>query len=77
MPERPAAAQAKLEQIKDLYLTAQAIGEDALVKHFDELRQRQRSLIREYFEQAELGLDMPSTASRADPPQGGSPPAGP
>jgi len=36
-------------------LTAEAIGEDALVKHFDELSQRQRSLIREFFEKAGLG----------------------
>jgi hypothetical protein len=49
------AAQVKLEQIKDLYLTAEAIGEDALVKHFDQLSERQRELIREYFEQAKLG----------------------
>jgi hypothetical protein len=51
----PSDTQAKLEQIKDLYLTAEAIGEEALVKHFDQLSQRQRSLIREYFEQAGLG----------------------
>jgi hypothetical protein len=51
----PAQSQAKIEQIKDLYVTAEAIGEDALVKHFDQLRHRQRSLIREFFEQAGLG----------------------
>ncbi len=43
------AARAKLDQIKDLYLTAEAIGEDALVRHFDEVSQRQRDLIREYY----------------------------
>jgi len=48
-PGPGAAAEAKLEQIRDLYLTAEAIGEDALSKHFDQLRQRQRSLIAEYF----------------------------
>ncbi len=54
--ERPAVpAQAKLEQIKDLYLTAEAIGEDALVKHFEEVSRRQRELIREYFEQSGVG----------------------
>ncbi len=47
--------QEKIEQIKDLYLTAEAIGEDALGKHFDQLRQRQHSLIREFFEKAGLG----------------------
>ncbi len=59
----PAAAstQEKLEQIKDLYLTAEAIGEDALVKHFDQLSQRQRALIREYFERAGLQPTRAST----------------
>ncbi len=47
--------QEKIEQIKDLYLTAEAIGEEALVKHFDQLKKRQRSLIREFFEKAGLG----------------------
>gem|GEM_PF-1819153 len=44
------AALAKLDQIKDLYLTAEAIGEDALSKHFDLVSQRQRQLIREFFD---------------------------
>jgi hypothetical protein len=57
----PAPAQEKLEQIKDLYLTAEAIGEDALVKHFEQLSQRQRALIREYFERAGLRAANPST----------------
>jgi hypothetical protein len=48
------AAHAKLEQLKDLYLTAEAIGEDALVRHFDEVSQRQRDLIRDYFKQSGL-----------------------
>jgi ABC-type transporter MlaC component len=48
----PAPAQAKLDQIKDLYVTAEAIGEDALVKHFEQVSRRQRELIREYFEQS-------------------------
>lgn len=55
-PERPLAfAQAKLDQIKELYLTAAAIGEDALVRHFEEVSQRQRALIGEYFEQSGFG----------------------
>jgi hypothetical protein len=54
--EPPSAdTQRKLEQLKDLYLTAQAIGEDALGKHFDEVSEMQRSLIREFFEKAGLG----------------------
>jgi hypothetical protein len=48
----PEAASAKLEQLKDLYLTAEAIGEDALDKHFDQVSQRQRQLIREFFERS-------------------------
>ncbi len=42
----------KLDQIKDLYLTAEAIGEDALNKHFEQVSDRQRQLIKEYFDQA-------------------------
>jgi hypothetical protein len=49
----PEAAAAKLDQIKDLYLTAEAIGEDALDKHFDQVSQRQRELIREFFERSQ------------------------
>jgi hypothetical protein len=45
----------KLDKIKDLYLTAEAIGEDALVKHFDQVSKMQRSLISEFFEEAGLG----------------------
>jgi hypothetical protein len=48
----PEAAQAKLDQIKDLYLTAEAIGEENLDKHFDQVSQRQRELIREFFERS-------------------------
>jgi hypothetical protein len=39
----------KLEQIKDFYLTAEAIGEDNVDKHFDQLLAQQRDLISEYF----------------------------
>jgi hypothetical protein len=44
-------ATAKMDQIKDLYLTAEAIGEDALDKHFELVSDRQRQLIREYFDE--------------------------
>jgi hypothetical protein len=53
----PAQVLAKLDQLKDLYLTAEAIGEDALTKHFDEVSLRQRQLIKEYFAQAGFVLD--------------------
>jgi hypothetical protein len=39
----------KLEQIKDFYLTAEAIGEENVDKHFDHLLAQQRELISEYF----------------------------
>jgi hypothetical protein len=48
----PNAASEKLEQIKDLYLTAEAIGEDALDKHFDQVSRRQHDLIQEFFERS-------------------------
>jgi antitoxin (DNA-binding transcriptional repressor) of toxin-antitoxin stability system len=67
-----AHAQEKIEQIKDLYLTAEAIGEDALSRHFDELRQRQRSLISEFFENAGLGTKDTPTLLGDDPAQDGA-----
>jgi hypothetical protein len=69
--------QAKIEQIKDLYVTAEAIGENALVKHFDQLRHRQRSLIREFFEQAGLGSGRRSERRGGDSADDGAfPPSG-
>jgi hypothetical protein len=51
-PEDSAVARArKLEQIKDFYLTAEAIGEQNVDKHFDQLLAQQRELISEYFKQ--------------------------
>ncbi len=44
----------KLEQIKDFYLTAEAIGEENVDKHFDVLLAQQRELISEYFKQSGL-----------------------
>ena len=52
---------AKMDQIKDLYLTAEAIGEDALDEHFHLVSERQRQLIKEYFDQA-----VPSGADGGD-----------
>jgi len=52
---------AKMDQIKDLYLTAEAIGEDALDQHFQLVSERQRLLIREYFDRA-----MPGRADSGD-----------
>jgi hypothetical protein len=53
----PPAAAAKLDQIKDLLLTAEAIGEHNLDQHFEQVRQRQRELIREFFDEAGTGRD--------------------
>jgi hypothetical protein len=50
--ELPTEAAAKLDQIKELYLTAEAIGEDALDKHFDQVSARQRELIKEFFDRS-------------------------
>jgi hypothetical protein len=71
--EPPSAdTQEKLEQLKDLYLTAEAIGEDALVKHFDQLSQMQRSLIREFFEKAGLGSSSKSKLLGGDSTEDGA-----
>jgi hypothetical protein len=51
--EAPDQARArKLEQLKDLYLTAEAIGEQNVDKHFDQLLNQQRELISDYFRQS-------------------------
>ena len=58
------ASTAKMDQIKDLYLAAEAIGEDALDRNFQLVSDRQRQLIREYFDQAVPGgADTNDTAS--------------
>ena len=42
----------KLEQIKDFYMTAEAIGEENVDKHFDQLLAQQRDLLDQYFKDA-------------------------
>jgi hypothetical protein len=80
-PEEPAHAQArKLEQIKDLYLTAEAIGEENVDKHFDQLLAQQRELISEYFRQSAAarhadGLPAQAAANPIEPRRPGQ--AGP
>lgn len=49
----------KMEQIKDLYLTAEAIGDDALSQYFQQVSERQRQLIREYFDEKTTGGTEP------------------
>jgi len=55
----------KLEQIKDLYLTAEAIGEANVDKHFDQLLSQQRDLISEYFRQSSTS-PVPGGADETD-----------
>jgi len=65
-PEASDQARArKLEQLKDLYLTAEAIGEQNVDKHFDQLLNQQRELISDYFRQsavAQPGAAQPGVA---------------
>jgi hypothetical protein len=76
--EAPEQARArKLEQLKDLYLTAEAIGEQNVGKHFDQLLAQQRELISDYFGQsaaAQPGVAGPSDGAvaggQAGPPEG-------
>jgi hypothetical protein len=57
----------KLDQIKDLYLTAEAIGEQNVDKHFDELLARQRALISDYFQQSPPAEPAAAEPGRAEP----------
>ena len=65
-----------LEQIKDFYLTAEAIGEENVDKHFDQLLAQQRELISEYFRQSAAarhsdGLPTQAAANPIEPRQPG------
>ena len=85
--EAPEQARArKLEQLKDLYLTAEAIGEQNVDKHFDQLLAQQRELISGYFKQspavqpdvtsprdgqaADAGPEHQQTSGPVTPPEG-------
>jgi len=61
----------KLEQIKDLYLTAEAIGEANVDKHFDQLLSQQRDLISEYFRQSSTS-PVPGGADETDETSAGA-----
>ncbi len=56
----------KLEQIKDLYLTAEAIGEANVDKHFDHLLTQQRELISDYFKQSNAARPEGGGAGQAE-----------
>jgi hypothetical protein len=71
-----ALAQARrLEQIKDFYLTAEAIGERNVDKHFDQLMAQQRALISEYFKQSSAVKPPDTPAAQADPAAQEDPPS--
>jgi hypothetical protein len=55
----------KLEQIKDLYLTAEAIGESNVDKHFDQLLAQQRELISEYFKHSSAATPAAGSSQAA------------
>ena len=86
-PEAPERVRArKLEQLKDLYRTAEAIGEQNVDKHFDQILAQQRELITEYFRQSsavqpglvgprdgrspEAGAEHQQAGGPATPPEG-------
>lgn len=52
----------KLEQIKDLYLTAETIGEANVARHFDQFLAQQRELIGDYIKQSKAALRDDSQA---------------
>jgi hypothetical protein len=54
-PRSPGEKEEKLEQLKDLYMTVEAIGDENVGKHFDELLRRQRELINGYFKETGIG----------------------
>ena len=65
-PEAPERARArKLEQLRDLYLTAEAIGEQNVDKHFDQILAQQRELISEYFRRPGPAQSAPAPAQSA------------
>jgi hypothetical protein len=65
----------RLEQIKDLYLTAEAIGERNVDKHFDELLAHQRELISEYFKRSDAAGPGDGRTAREQPRYGAQAPA--
>ena len=65
-----------LGRLKDLYQTAEAVGADNLDKHFEELLDRQRQLIREYFSDFGRRGRPASRAGETGQPSAGQPSAG-
>jgi hypothetical protein len=63
--QAPDSSAERLEEIKDFYLTAEAIGEENVDKHFNELLDRQRELISQYFKESGT-VKGPMPAETAD-----------
>ena len=63
----------KLAQIKDLYLTAEAIGEHNVDKHFDQLLAQQRELISDYFRQSTAAQPGEPAAPETEGPDPAAP----
>jgi hypothetical protein len=66
-PDDRGASEEKLERIRDLYLTVEAIGDDNVGKHFDELMSRQRELISDYFKETGIGKGPRGTPQTDQP----------
>lgn len=60
-----------LERIKDLYATAEAAGDSRLDEHFEQLLERQRQLIREYFTESEPRAPSGSGRQKSPEPRAG------
>jgi hypothetical protein len=80
--QAPASSTERLEEIKDFYLTAEAIGEQNVDKHFNELLDRQRELISQYFKESSVGkgprlAETPDTATTGMTGIAGTMPADP
>jgi hypothetical protein len=56
-----------LGQIRDLYQTAEGVSQASLDRHFDELLERQRELITEYFQESGGLAETVAPAAPADP----------
>jgi hypothetical protein len=68
--QEPASSTERLDEIKDFYLTAEAIGEENVDKHFNELLDRQRELISQYFKESGV-VKGPRPAETTDTPTTG------
>jgi hypothetical protein len=62
------AARAKLEQIRELYETAEGTGGDGLSRHSESVSQRPQDLIHDYFRRPQhASVDLSPDSGAADP----------